>query len=95
MKVSGSSLDPVYMNGDFVMVSKIPILLFGIAVGDFVVFDHPRYGRLIKRVERVTAAGKRLFVVGENTDSVDSRTFGSIPREWVQARVIWHFHARD
>ncbi len=92
MKVSGSSLYPLYQDGDFVMVSKIPILLFGIHPGDRVVFDHPRHGRLIKRVEWVEFGGARLFVVGENDESVDSRRFGAIPREWVRAKVVWHIH---
>jgi signal peptidase I len=90
MKVAGVSLHPAYRNGDFVVVSKIPILLRGVRPGDVVVFQHPRLGRLIKLVEHLEAGGHSLYVVGLDADSVDSRTFGAIPRETVLGKVIWH-----
>ncbi len=91
IKVSGHSLDPLYQDGDFVLVSKIPILLHGIRPGDAVVFQHPRLGQLIKLVERLETGGKLVYVVGLNSFSSDSRTFGPIPSHMVQGKVIWHF----
>jgi signal peptidase I len=91
IKVSGHSLDPLYQDGDFVLVSKIPILLHGIRPGDAVVFQHPRLGGLIKLVERLEAGGSSVFVVGTSAFSSDSRTFGAIPRNLIQGKVIWHF----
>ncbi len=91
IKVSGHSLDPLYRDGDFVLVSKIPILLRGIRPGDTIVFQHPRLGQLIKLVERLEGGGASVFVVGLDTFSSDSRTFGAIPRRLVQGKVVWHF----
>jgi methyl coenzyme M reductase subunit D len=54
-----------------------------------VVFDHPNYGRLIKRVERIEADG-RLFVLGDDIDSIDSRTFGAIDPAALLGTVVWH-----
>jgi signal peptidase I len=90
LRISGQSLYPILQNGDFVIVSKIPILIAGIKPGDVVVFNHPVYRKIIKKVERIENGGEALFVVGENDDSVDSRRFGSIPRRWVLAKVIGH-----
>jgi signal peptidase I len=91
LKVSGHSLSPLYQDGDFVLVSKIPILIQGIRPGDAVVFQHPRLGRLIKLVERLEAGGKSVYVVGVSSFSSDSRTFGAIPSNLIQGKVIWHF----
>lgn len=90
LKVSGRSLQPIYQDGDYVIVSRLPILFSSPRPGAVIVVDHPVYGRLIKRVERIEAGGARLFVVGENCESVDSRAFGAIPRQWVRAQVILH-----
>lgn len=95
MKVTGNSLNPIYKNGDFVMVSKIPIIISGIRANEIVVFDHPRYGRMIKRVLQVQDKEKRLFVVGENDESLDSRHFGTIPLDWVVAKVFLHISPRS
>ena len=91
IRVSGDSLDPVYQDGDFVLVSKIPIVFLGIRPGDAVVFQHPRLGWLIKLVERLEAKDHSVFVVGLDPHSSDSRTFGAIPRAQIQGKVIWHF----
>ncbi len=94
IKVSGRSLYPVYCDGDFVIVSKIPILIAGFRPGDVIVFDHPVHHQMIKKIERVEAGGKSLFVLGENDDSIDSRRFGTIPSDWVKAKVIAHIRRR-
>jgi signal peptidase I len=91
IKVAGNSLAPAYQDGDFVLVSGVPLLVHGIQPGDTVVFRHPRLGRLIKLVERLEDGGRSVFVIGLDPDSSDSRTFGTIPRGQVQGKVIWHF----
>lgn len=90
LKITGSSLYPLYRDGDFVIVSKIPILYEGIRPGDTIVFQHPHLGRLIKLVDRLEAGGRSIFVVGLDAESVDSRSFGAIPRRMVLGKVVWH-----
>ena len=90
LKVSGYSLYPAYRDGDYVLVSKIPILFQGIRPGDVVVFRHSYLGKLIKLVERLESRGRSVFVVGLDEDSVDSRAFGAIPSNQVLGKVIWH-----
>lgn len=88
-KIRGNSLSPAYQDGDFVLCAG----LRQPRSGQMVVFDHARYGRLIKRIERIEPDGK-LFVLGDDIDSVDSRTFGPIDPAAVRGRVVWHI-ARD
>jgi type IV secretory pathway protease TraF len=89
LKISEHSLYPDYRDGDFVFISKIPILLRGARVGDAVVFEHPSRGRLIKLVERVLDGGQSLWVVGLSADSLDSRAFGPVPVRQVLGKVVW------
>ncbi len=90
LKVTGLSLYPIYKDGDYVFVSRIPILFQGIRPGDVVVIQHPRLGKLIKLVERLEDGGRSVYVIGLDADSVDSRSFGAIPRERVLGKVFWH-----
>lgn len=89
IKVTGNSLMPEVREGDFVLVSGIPCWLRAIRTGDLIVFRHPAYGILIKKVQRLDAAGQ-IFVIGNDPKSVDSREFGAISRDRVLGKVIWH-----
>jgi len=89
LKVTGHSLEPQYREGDFVLVAKIPFL-FSIRPGDLIVFQHERYGVMIKQVARVELSPKRLFVLGWHERSVDSRRFGPIAYDSVIGKVVWH-----
>jgi len=90
LKVSGNSLSPTYQEGDFVMVSTVPLLFGALKRGDIVVFRHEVYGTMIKIVEAVAPGGEEFSVVGTRPDSVDSRRFGLISRQDVVGKVIWH-----
>ncbi len=90
LKVSENSLSPVYQEGDYVVISTIPLLFGAPRRGDVVVFRHALYGTLIKMVEAVAPGGEELSVVGTHADSVDSRRFGPISRKDVLGKVIWH-----
>jgi nickel-type superoxide dismutase maturation protease len=87
LRVRGESLAPRYRDGDFVVISGLAIKR--IRPGDVIVFDHPEYGRLMKRVEGIESCG-HLRVRGDDIDSVDSRRFGPVPRSSLLGRVIWH-----
>ena len=91
MKVTGESLSPFYLDGDYAVILKIPFFLRRLKPGDFIVFSHPVYGRLIKQVGRVIPEDDELFVSGSHPESTDSRSFGAIPRKWVTGKVIGHF----
>ena len=66
-------------------------MLRSLRVGDILVFRHPVYGTLIKRLESLSPDGEELFVVGEHAESADSRQFGPVRRRAVIGKVIWHF----
>lgn len=90
LKVTGESLSPFFVEGDFVVVSKIPFVLRKIKAGDIVVFRHPVYGTMIKKVERISPDGEEIFVLGTHPESTDSRQFGPLRRSQLTGKVIWH-----
>ncbi len=89
LKVTEDSLAPEYKNGDFVFVSKIPFLFVPLSTGDIIAFHQPGFGLLIKRVQNLSPDGG-VYVIGNHTESVDSRVFGSVRQEHVVGKVIWH-----
>jgi nickel-type superoxide dismutase maturation protease len=90
LKVTGESLSPLFLEGDFVVVSKIPFVLRKIKAGDIVVFQHPVYGTMIKKVEHISPDGAEIFVVGTHPESTDSRQFGPLRRRQLIGKVVWH-----
>jgi phage repressor protein C with HTH and peptisase S24 domain len=92
LKVSGQSLEPLYQDGDFVLISKIPILFRRLRQGDEIVFKQRGYGTMIKIVERIE--GEAIYVLGLHALSVDSRNFGPITAQSVVGKVIWRFKRR-
>ena len=90
LKVTGESLSPFFLEGDFVVVSKIPFVLRKIKAGDVVVFRHPVYGTMIKKVEHISPDGEEIFVLGTHPESTDSRQFGPLRRRQLIGKVIWH-----
>jgi nickel-type superoxide dismutase maturation protease len=90
LKVRGHSLAPDYQNGDFVLVSKIPVFFNRLRIGDVIAFHHPGYGVMIKRISALSSDRKALSVVGSHPWSVDSRQFGPVDRTAVIGKVILH-----
>jgi len=90
LKVTGESLSPFLLEGDFVVVSKIPFVLRRIRAGDIVVFKQPGYGTLIKKVDHFSTDGNEIFVLGTHPESTDSRQFGPLSRRQLVGKVIWH-----
>ena len=77
------------MQGDFVVISKIPFFLRAPRPGDVVAFRKQPHGLMIKRVEYLTPAGE-LFVLGNHVASVDSLQFGPVRKQDVIGKVIMH-----
>lgn len=88
LKVSGDSLLPMYRDGDFVLVSKIPYLFGTITHGDVIVFRHKGYGTMVKKVQTFVPDKDEIYVVGIHENSVDSRQFGPINKKDVVGKVI-------
>jgi signal peptidase I len=90
LKVTGESLSPFFQPGDFILILKSPFVR-RLKMGDIVVFDHPVYGTLVKKVSQVNPLSGEFFVLGAQEESTDSRQFGWAPAAWLRGKVIRHF----
>jgi signal peptidase I len=83
---------PTLSNGDFVVSTR---WIGRIRVGDVLLIDHPVYGRLIKRVLRVS--GDRSFLLtGDNAEaSVSPERLGWVNRQWVLGKHLMTFKRAD
>jgi len=90
IKIAGESLNPLYGDGDFVLVTKIPFILKRIKSGDIVVFNNSSYGTMIKRVDKYDKNNGELWVSGTHPDSVDSLEIGPVFTEDLLGKVVLH-----
>jgi signal peptidase I len=93
-RIHGSSLEPEYQSGDFVLVSKIPFYFHPPKAGDIIGFKHPAFGLLIKQIGAVNPNTRELSVIGTHPDSIDSREFGPILIKQIFGKVFWHIHPK-
>jgi hypothetical protein len=73
-----------------VFVGQKPIFSRNIQPGDFIVFDHKEYGRLIKKVLEFDSVNNQFIVTGTQPMSLDSNQLGPIPSPAVIGKVLLH-----
>jgi signal peptidase I len=93
LRVTGESMTPEFLKGDFVLIAKIPFFCDSIKAGDVIVFLQPDYGTLIKKISHISPRGEAFFVTGSHPLSVDSRQFGPVRCKDILGKVVWHIHA--
>jgi nickel-type superoxide dismutase maturation protease len=93
VRVSGTSMRPTLDEDDVVIVTR----RCSPAVGDVVLVEHPfkKSVAMLKRVDSVTENG-RIVLRGDNpNESTDSRTFGSVPIEYIKGKALCRLKRND
>jgi len=90
IKVTGNSLSPFFLSGDFVLVNTFHRQFKNLKKDDSVVFVHPEYGQLIKFIDKNYPDSENLKVTGSHKDSISSHKLGLIPYADLIGRVIFH-----
>lgn len=90
IKVTGNSLSPFFLPGDYVVALTCGWLLRKLSPGDVIVFRHPEYGQMLKKVKGIARKTGAISVRGIHPESIDSRQFGPITPDAVIGKVIWH-----
>lgn len=91
IKVTGESLSPFFLPGDYVLIGKCSYLFGPVSKGDIVVFTHPSYGLMIKEVDKLNAELQQIHVKGSHPFSVESTQIGPIPTADILGKVVLHF----
>jgi phage repressor protein C with HTH and peptisase S24 domain len=91
IKVTGKSLSPIFLPGDYVITSKSKFLIKEFRLNDFIVFFHPALGVLIKKILDIDPGEKTFKVAGTNPSSISSRSLGNVHQNDIIGKVIWHF----
>jgi len=90
IKVTGNSLSPFFLPGDYVLVSTFRSGHKNLQSGSVVVFQHSKFGRLIKRIHTNYPNAKNLKVIGNHKNSISSHKLGLIPYSDLIGKVILH-----
>ena len=90
IKVTGESLSPFFLPGDYVLVGRCSYLFGSFREGDIVVFAHPSYGLMIKEIDRINSELQQIHVKGSHPLSVDSIKIGPIATAAILGKVVWH-----
>jgi nickel-type superoxide dismutase maturation protease len=88
-KVTGDSMLPNYRSGDFVLTFRRRRQ--AIKPGDVVVVDHPRFGRIIKRISAIPQPDTFTLSGDNHLASTHSEKLGEVSIDQLQGKVVWCF----
>lgn len=91
IKVEGESMSPDYNSGDYVLVSRFPLLFNSIRINTAAVFNSKKYGVMIKKVSEIDRVNNKYFFKGANQMSVKTEMIGAIDRKDIIGIVLLHF----
>lgn len=91
IKVTGNSLSPSFFPGDFVLIRTSRRHLHTYSPGDYVVFNHPDFGLLIKKIKINNPAGNYIEAEGLHPDSISPKKIGRIPYDDIIGKVVRRF----
>ena len=78
IKVTGDSLSPFFLPGDYVLTGNCPRLFGKISEGDTIVFSHDSFGLLIKEVSSVDPQLQQYNIKGSHPQSINSRKLAAL-----------------
>jgi signal peptidase I len=83
-------MSPHFNDGDYVIISSIPLLFNRIKENSIIVFNSPVFGILIKKVSS-SDYGKCIFYVkGFNPASLSSEKIGPVKKNEIIGTVLLH-----
>jgi nickel-type superoxide dismutase maturation protease len=91
-KITGHSMEPLFKEGDRLLINRFSYLFSSPNPGDIVAIKDPNSNKqiLLKKIEKVESRGKYLVEGLNKSDSLDSRSFGTIEK----SRIIGKFWRR-
>ena len=90
IKVTGNSLSPIFLPGDYVIILKCGFLMKKFQPGTTIVFNHQEHGLLIKKIRSYNSSTRSYEAGGTNQLSVSSESLGLISHKDVIGKVLFH-----
>ena len=90
IKVTGNSLSPSFLDGDYVLIGTRKRKLASYKIGDILVADHQLLGLIIKRVRANHPDTQTFELEGTNPASISSQKIGLVPYQAVLGEVLLH-----
>ena len=94
IRIEGNSMSPFYTEGDYVWILKY-LPKFLITPGMVLVFRHPVYGNLIKKVTRANLVNRYFYCEGANGASLSSTQIGKVPFDSIIGTPFWRVRKRS
>lgn len=83
-------MSPDYNDGDYVIISRFPLLFNSVKTDSVLVFNSQKYGIMIKKVSAVDPAQKKFFFRGISSKSITSQKIGAIDKKDILGKVLFH-----
>jgi phage repressor protein C with HTH and peptisase S24 domain len=90
LKVTGYSLSPSFLSGDYVIVRTSHNNPPAFAKGEIVVARHQALGLIIKQVRLDHPDTETLELEGTHSDSISSEKIGLVPYQDVVGKLLFH-----
>jgi phage repressor protein C with HTH and peptisase S24 domain len=84
-KVSGHSMNPTIVDGDYVLAEKFRKRPLN---GAIAIVQHPYFGRLIKRIT-ISKNADEIYLMGDNKLSTTTEELGPLDEEFIQYQALW------
>jgi hypothetical protein len=88
IKVTGNSLSPFFLPGEYALIWRSTKTLKNLSPGDFVVFNHDQYGMLIKKVVYNNSDDALIETEGIHPDSLSGDKIGKISYQNILGKVL-------
>jgi len=90
IKVTGNSLSPSFLDGDYVIIRSRNSRAATYEPGDVVVVNHRELGLIIKQVLHNHPDLESLELMGTHPASISAKKIGLVPYHSVLGKVLFH-----
>ena len=96
-KIRGNSMLPRFHAGDYLLLHKCSL----VKDGDLIVYDHPSYGQIFKRVLIRSAEARQQPLDGmsfqlqsDHEEGLSPQQIGDCQPQRIRGKVLWHCHPK-
>ena len=87
-------MSPKFNCGDYILILKTKYIIKHIKVGSTLIFNHQKYGLLIKKVQSKDKSTNNLYFIGQNTNSITLEEIGPIGLNQILGKPLYIFKGK-